>query len=73
VIGRWNVIEPLQEDEDWSQFDVEYAQESSDEGFEVDAEEGRMNANGFFRILGPQNMITASNSAGHYKFESLLV
>ncbi|WP_168187460.1 DUF6443 domain-containing protein [Pedobacter sp. G11] len=66
VIGRWNVPDPLQEDEYWSAYDDAYAQEASNEGYDVDAAEGRTNAGRYFSFLGPLNMITAGNSAVHY-------
>lgn len=66
MIGRWNVPDPLQEDECWSAYDDAYAQEASNEGYDVDAAEGRANASRYFSFLGPRNMITAGNSAVHY-------
>ncbi|KIO76865.1 hypothetical protein TH53_12205 [Pedobacter lusitanus] len=56
----------MQEDEYWAEFDKEYTQESLDEGYEIDLVEGRMNANRYFGLLGPQNMIAVNNSAIHY-------
>ncbi|MDB5151974.1 MAG: repeat-associated core domain protein [Mucilaginibacter sp.] len=69
VIARWNTPDPLVEDEYWSDFDKTYGNELSEEGYEVDEneiKEGRKNAGRFFDLLGPQNIITAENSAVHY-------
>ncbi|MDR6734844.1 DUF6443 domain-containing protein [Sphingobacterium sp. 2149] len=65
-IGRWNVLDPLQEDEYWSAYDDTYAKELSNLGYDVDLAEGRVNAGNYFSLLGPRNVITADNSAVHY-------
>ncbi|KKO89214.1 hypothetical protein AAW12_24135 [Sphingobacterium sp. Ag1] len=65
-IGRWNVVDPLQEDEYWSAYDDTYAKELSNLGYNVDLGEGRVNAGNYFSLLGPRNVITADNSAVHY-------
>ncbi|WP_333575991.1 DUF6443 domain-containing protein [Sphingobacterium sp.] len=65
-IGRWNVVDPLQEDEYWSAYDDTYAKELSNLGYDVDLAEGRVNAGNYFSLLGPRNVITADNSAVHY-------
>ena len=59
------MADPLQEYEYWTEFDKEYIQQASEEDYEIDLEEARMNA-GYFRFLGPQNIIKADNSAVHY-------
>ncbi|AZI24026.1 hypothetical protein EA772_01205 [Pedobacter sp. G11] len=66
VIARWNVPDPLQEDEYWSDFDDAYAQEMSNEGYDFDASEGRKNAGNYFNLPRVRNVITAGNSAIHY-------
>ncbi|GEM_PF-4633073 len=68
VIGRWNVIDPLQEDEYWDQFDKLYSSELNSERYSTSYEDlmdGRRNT-GMYGLLGPFNRINASNSAVHY-------
>jgi len=62
-------VDPLQEDEYWPAFKEEYYNELSSMGYEVDdyaLDEGRSEFDNMFSILGPNNVITAENSAIHY-------
>ncbi len=71
-IGRWHTPDPLQEDEYWKEFDLEYKNELIEEGYspeENEIFEGRKNS-GLLTFFSPVNSITAQSSAIHYN-ESL--
>ncbi|XBK18168.1 hypothetical protein PL_004014 [Pedobacter lusitanus] len=53
----------MQEDEYWAEFDKESVLEGEDE---EGLEEQRANMSKYLRLLVPQNIVTASNSAIHY-------
>jgi RHS repeat-associated protein len=71
-IGRWHVMDPLQEDEYWSEFDLKYGNELKENGYDFENShllEDRK-ASGILTFLSPKSAITAENSAIHYN-ESL--
>ncbi|MNE23782.1 hypothetical protein D3C80_1170530 [compost metagenome] len=69
MIARWNILDPLQEDEYLSEFDKEYSEELVNEGYDVgddDLADGRKYAGGIFNLMTPKNAINANTSAVHY-------
>ncbi|MGN6420025.1 MAG: DUF6443 domain-containing protein [Pseudobacter sp.] len=69
-VGRWHVVDPLQEDEYWAGIDKEYKSGLEEKRYiEEDIQSGR-NAADIFNVFGYKNIITAENSAMHYN-ESL--
>ena len=62
-------MDPLQEDEYWSEFRNAYSSDVLAEGFDFDShaeQSTRGEYNYVFGSISPQNKITAENSAVHY-------